>query len=200
MSCYKNKVYSKPIPITNVNLNVSNVSKTNASLNIHFCLSTTFTEYSPRRWFFLHYISFCTSALGVIFLLLNRGHYSIDCLIAYWMTTRVWWMFHTLANHEAMKDIEHHNSNNSNPNNYLKRAWWWSGFRYFERNVPTNLPLQFNWPIPKKVQDSRPVQYIKRKCGMGDNDDSLRETRYNLLSSRTVTGYSTIPDTTSQNE
>merc|ERR1719508_283123 len=33
-------------------------------------------EYSPRRFFLLHWLSLCTSVAGVILLLLARGHYS----------------------------------------------------------------------------------------------------------------------------
>ena len=60
-------------------------------------------------------------------LLLSRGHYSIDVLIAYWITTRMWWMYHTLCNHEVLKSPE-------NSDNYLNRIWWWYIFNYFEGN------------------------------------------------------------------
>lgn len=53
---------------------------------------------SPKRWFLLHWLSFCTTVTGVLTLLFARGHYSIDVLLAYWITTRVWWIYHTMAN------------------------------------------------------------------------------------------------------
>ena len=127
-------------------------------------------EYTPRKWIALHYTVFCTSALGIIFLLLERGHYSVDCIVAYWITTRVWWMFHTMANTESIKaELNSRNNNNvilsNNTNNYLKRAWWWHIFCYFERNVPHNLPHKFSLPLPKKIQEiflqvSRPIKHI----------------------------------------
>ena len=158
-------------------------------------------EYTPRRWFLLHYTFFCTSALGIIFLLLARGHYSVDCIIAYWVTTRVWWMFHTLANNEVMKNEINSSSTsfNINHNNYLKRAWWWHIFCYFERNVPHDLPHKFSWPVPKKMQDSRAIQYIKSKFGK-DSDSGTEESRSNLLPRQTVMGYSSIHDSTSSSE
>ena len=164
-------------------------------------------EYSPRKWFLLHYTFFCTSALGIFFLLLDRGHYSVDCIVAYWITTRCWWMFHTMANTEVMKaEINSNNNNflginNSNNSNYIKRAWWWHIFCYFERNVPHNLPHKFSLPIPKRMHDSRPIQYIKRKFNCDNDTNSvLEESRSNLLSSSTVIGYATIHNSTSQNE
>ena len=53
---------------------------------------------SPRRWFLLHWLSFCTTVTGVLTLLFARGHYSIDVVLAYWVTTRIWWIYHTMAN------------------------------------------------------------------------------------------------------
>jgi len=160
-------------------------------------------EYSPKRWFVLHYTFFISSALGVIFLLLQRGHYSVDCIIAYWITTRVWWMYHHLANDEVIKaELRNMNSESRtiSHNNYLKRAWWWHIFVYFERNVPHNLPHKFSWPLPKKVLDSGPFQNMKRRFNRAATNSELDESRNNLLSTNTVVGYSTIHNSTSQND
>jgi PAP2 superfamily C-terminal len=90
-------------------------------------------------------------------LLLARGHYSIDVLIAYWITTRVWWLYHTLANNVNLKgDAE-------NPFNYLNRIWWWYIFRYFERSVPVNLPRRFGWPIPRRLRRWKPASFFFRR-------------------------------------
>jgi len=157
-------------------------------------------EYSPKRWFLLHYTFFITSALGIIFLLLERGHYSVDCLIAYWITTRVWWMYHHLANNEGIKaELQSSENRTMSNNNYLKRAWWWHIFCYFERNVPHNLPHKFSWPLPKKVLESRPIQNMKRRFKSSATDSDLDQSRNNLLSTNPVIGYSTISSSTSQN-
>ena len=162
----------------------------------HFVL----IEYSPKRWFLLHYTFFITSALGIIFLLLERGHYSVDCLIAYWITTRVWWMYHHLANNEGIKaELQSSENRTMSNNNYLKRAWWWHIFCYFERNVPHNLPHKFSWPLPKKVLESRPIQNMKRRFKSSATDSDLDQSRNNLLSTNPVIGYSTISSSTSQN-
>ena len=59
------------------------------------------------------------SIAGVVTLLLARGHYSIDVIIAYWITTRIWWMFHTIANNENLKEV---GGFGENENNYLKKV------------------------------------------------------------------------------
>lgn len=108
---------------------------------------------SPKRWFLFHYASLALSVTGVLMLLLARGHYSIDVVVAYWITTRVWWIFHTLATSPNLKD-------GGEANNYLDRMWWWYIFRYFECNVPVYLPREYNLPIPNRLMRYRPFSWL----------------------------------------
>merc|ERR1719288_120324 len=125
-------------------------------------------HYSPRGWFLLHYASMVTSIAGVVTLLLARGHYSIDVIIAYWVTTRIWWIFHTLANNANLKEVD---GFGENPNNFLKKLWWWYIFRYFECNVPVNLPRKYGLPIPRALTKSRPLNYIRRKLKNAETEE-----------------------------
>lgn len=34
------------------------------------------------------------------------------------------------------------------PNNYLSREWWFTYYKYFERNVRGQVPNHFEWPLP----------------------------------------------------
>ena len=158
-----------------------------------------FLEYSPKRWFLLHYTFFISSSLGVIFLLLGRWHYSVDCIIAYWITTRVWWMYHHLANNEEIKyELRYTDSKRRKirNKNYLKRAWWWHIFCYFERNVPHNLPHKFSWPLPKMVLQLTPIQKLKTRLNFAATDLVVDESENSLLSTNTVVNYSTINSST----
>lgn len=101
-------------------------------------------EYSPRRWFLLHWLSMGLTSFGVVALLLARGHYTIDVLVAYWITTRLWWMYHTMTKHDLLKSRE-------NDDNHLNKIWWWYIFLYFEGRVPIKLPREYGWPLPKKL-------------------------------------------------
>lgn len=98
------------------------------------------SEYSPRKLFPLHWLSFALSWFGIICVLISRGHYSIDVVIAYYVTTRVFWIYHTLACNQKLKEW--------GPNNYLSRVWWFPVFRYFEGNVMGPVPRQYDWPLP----------------------------------------------------
>jgi len=84
------------------------------------------------------------TSFGVVALLLARGHYSIDVVVAYWITTRLWWMYHTMTKHDLLKSRE-------NGDNHLNQIWWWYIFLYFEGRVPIKLPREYGWPLPKKL-------------------------------------------------
>merc|ERR1719187_1906612 len=80
-------------------------------------------QYSPSRFFLLHWASLITSFSGVIFLLLARGHYSIDVVVAYWISSRLWWTYHTMANISHVKQSQEHNM--------FRGLWWWPAFRSY---------------------------------------------------------------------
>lgn len=101
-------------------------------------------QYSPRRFILLHWASFLTSLCGVIFLLLARGHYTIDVLLAYYVTSRIWWLYHTLAHNQQLKTRGEHN--------FLDNMCWWHVFRFFETNIRGPLPRRYSLPMPKPIK------------------------------------------------
>jgi shingomyelin synthase len=64
--------------------------------------SLIFTD-SSRRLVLLHWTSFIVSTVGVLMILISRGHYTVDILVAYYVTTRLFWMYHTMANNLVLK-------------------------------------------------------------------------------------------------
>ncbi|XP_019644566.1 PREDICTED: phosphatidylcholine:ceramide cholinephosphotransferase 1-like [Branchiostoma belcheri] len=84
-------------------------------------------EYSPRGWFILHWCTWLVSCIGIFCILLAHDHYTIDVVVAYYITTRLFWIYHTLANHEVLKK--------PSPAHLLSRTWWFSMFRMAEGNV-----------------------------------------------------------------
>merc|ERR1719150_1732270 len=61
-------------------------------------------RYSPPSWRPLHWLSLVAAASGVALLLLSRGHYSIDVLLAYYVTTRLWHLYHAVACNKTMRE------------------------------------------------------------------------------------------------
>ena len=69
----------------------------------------------------LHTLSLLLSVLGVTSLLLGRGHYTIDVVVAYYITTRLWWSYHLLAENNILQTASQHN--------YLQHEAWWAAAR-----------------------------------------------------------------------
>jgi len=65
--------------------------------------SLVIQEYTPQKWYPLHALSWVVTLIGVIFVMVAHGHYTIDVLIAYYITTRLWWIYHTLASNNSLK-------------------------------------------------------------------------------------------------
>lgn len=99
------------------------------------------SEYTPKKLYLVHWIYFLLAAVGVFMLQLGHGHYTVDVIIAYYITTRIFWTYHTLANNPVLKQ--------NSLNNYIGRAWWFYFFLYFEGNVSGPVPRQWpDWPLP----------------------------------------------------
>ncbi|XP_053548196.1 phosphatidylcholine:ceramide cholinephosphotransferase 1 [Bombina bombina] len=97
-------------------------------------------EYSPRRLWWYHWICWGLSFVGIFCILLAHDHYTVDVVVAYYITSRLFWWYHTMANVQALKEIS--------AANLLSRVWWFKPFQYFERNVQGVVPRSYHWPFP----------------------------------------------------
>ncbi|KAM6915969.1 sphingomyelin synthase-related protein 1-like isoform 1-T2 [Xenentodon cancila] len=94
------------------------------------------TEYTPRNWNIIHTISWVLNLFGIFFILAAHEHYSIDVFIAFYITTRLFLYYHTLANTRAYQ--------------HSRRARiWFPMFSFFECNVNGPVPNQYHWPFNK---------------------------------------------------
>ncbi|KAJ0005122.1 hypothetical protein NQD34_011336 [Periophthalmus magnuspinnatus] len=94
------------------------------------------TEYTPRTWNLIHTISWVLNLFGIFFILAAHEHYSIDVFIAFYITTRLFLYYHTLANTRAFQ--------------HSRRARiWFPMFSFFECNVNGPVPNQYHWPFSK---------------------------------------------------
>lgn len=95
-------------------------------------------EYSaPWMWWY-HWICWLLSASGVVCILIGHEHYSIDVVIGYFVTTRVFWWYHAMADAHAQRRA---------PDGGLSRTWWNPVFNFLEKNVRTTVPVAFSWPV-----------------------------------------------------
>lgn len=98
-------------------------------------------EYSPKKLWPVHWAMWGSALLGVSFVLLAHAHYTVDVVIAYYVTTRLFWTFHTLL-------VTPHRSGNGYNNHMIQREWWYYMFTYMERNVRGPVPRRYDWPLP----------------------------------------------------
>ncbi|KAK3518642.1 hypothetical protein QTP70_006085 [Hemibagrus guttatus] len=62
------------------------------------------SEYSPRRMWWYHGICWVLSVVGMIFILVAHEHYSVDVVVAYFVTSRLFYWYHTMANNQMIPD------------------------------------------------------------------------------------------------
>lgn len=102
-------------------------------------------EYIPKRYNLIHWLSWITAWIGMICLLVSHGHYTIDVIVGYYTTTRLFWIYHTFSNHTDLKIRSSANS--------LSNIWWFRAFQYFEVNVSGKLPKEYSISrLRRKIQ------------------------------------------------
>lgn len=87
-------------------------------------------EYGRRRR--LGWLLKAAAALGLAALVAAGYDYTISVITAYYATTRLFWIYHTMANNASLKRPD--------PVNQVCKEWWYPVFRYLEGNVRSVLP------------------------------------------------------------
>lgn len=126
------------------------------------------TEYTPADTYYarvLHTLVWVINLFGVFFILAAHEHYSIDVFIAFYISTRLFLYYHTLAN----------NQNNSNAQrNRDKTRIWFPLFYFFESNVRGVVPNEFENPI-------QAIRESKFACSLADSLQYLTTKYYSKL-------------------
>ncbi|XP_053157815.1 phosphatidylcholine:ceramide cholinephosphotransferase 2-like [Hemicordylus capensis] len=113
--------------------------------------------YSPGKFWVYHVLCWSLCVTGLVSAILLHAYNLLDLIVSYFMTTRLFWWYHTLANHKWLKK--------SSPPNYLASIWWFRIFVFCEENVLGTLPHSYSWPIScsvsqeKKQTEPKPNQY-----------------------------------------
>ncbi|KOC62817.1 Sphingomyelin synthase-related 1 [Habropoda laboriosa] len=93
------------------------------------------TEYTPRELYFLHTFTWMLNMFGIFFILAAHEHYSIDVFVAFYITSRLFLYYHTLANNQALMQRD------SN-----RTRIWFPLFSFFESSVDGIVPNEYESP------------------------------------------------------
>jgi hypothetical protein len=103
----------------------------------HYFFKFYFSD-TPRRLFQLHIVSWLLNIFGVFLILAGHEHYSIDVFVAFYLTSRLFLYYHTLANSRTLKQGDH------------KRAKIWFFIFYFcESNIDGIVPNEYEFILQK---------------------------------------------------
>lgn len=94
------------------------------------------TEYTPRTYYFLHTTSWVLNLFGIFFILSAHEHYSIDVFIAFYISTRLFLYYHTLANNRALMQMDS-----------KRTRIWFPLFYFFESGVDGIVPNEYDTPF-----------------------------------------------------
>lgn len=165
-------------PLTNLTWIVSNPIGF-PTLSSILCLTD-----SPRRLWWYHWICWTLSAVGIFCILLAHDHYTVDVVVAYYITTRLFWWYHTMANQQVCRSYDtvpfsvtvhvrvdtnkcclcllSQSLKGTSQSNPFSKVWWYRLFQYFEENVSGTVPRNYQLPVSLRSQQwSRGVKYSK---------------------------------------
>lgn len=90
---------------------------------------------TPRHVYLLHIFTWLLNMFGIFFILSGHEHYSIDVFIAFYITSRLFLYYHTLANNQALMQRDS-----------IRTRIWFPLFSFFESSVDGIVPNEFETP------------------------------------------------------
>lgn len=101
------------------------------TLTAHFI-----SEYTPTKMYWLHTLTWVMNLFGLFFILGSHEHYSIDVFVGFYITSRLFLYYHSLANNKALFQRDHR-----------RVKIWFPMLSYFESNIHSIVPNEFHNPL-----------------------------------------------------
>lgn len=101
-------------------------------------LVLSINEYTPRNMLCLHTFNWVVGIFGVFFILLGHGHYTLDILLAFVISSKLFSYHHTIAINMSLISRDTHRLKKCFPVLY-----------YFEQDTDGHIPNEYEWPLPK---------------------------------------------------
>lgn len=91
---------------------------------------------TPRDIYLLHTFTWVLNMFGIFFILSGHEHYSIDVFIAFYITSRLFLYYHTLANNQSLMQRD-----------TGRTRIWFPLFSFFESDVDGIVPNEYESPL-----------------------------------------------------
>lgn len=108
---------------------------------LEYCSNYVLQIDTPTSMYYVHTVSWVLNLFGAFFILAGHEHYSIDVFIAFYITTRLFLYYHTLANNRALYQRDRH-----------RTRIWFPLFSYFESGVYGIVPNEYEIPLREKLK------------------------------------------------
>lgn len=92
----------------------------------------------------------------MILILAAHEHYTIDVFIAFFLTSRLFLYYHSLANNAVLHSVSDR-----------RLSIWFPMFSYFERNIQCMVPNSFRIPWPLSllsINDNENEENLPKSC------------------------------------
>ncbi|KRX38976.1 Sphingomyelin synthase-related protein 1 [Trichinella murrelli] len=96
------------------------------------------TEYTPDNWRLLHTMSWVANLFAIFFILAAHEHYSLDVFVAFYISSRLFLYYHSLAYHASAISAAD-----------SRTRIWFPLFWFFESGGNVGrVPNEYEWPFP----------------------------------------------------
>lgn len=96
---------------------------------------------TPRKFYYLHTTSWVANVFALFLILAAHEHYSIDVFVAFYITSRMFLYYHTLANNRSLMFRDK-----------KRTRIWFPLFSFFESKCDGIVPNEYEWPFPSWKQ------------------------------------------------
>ncbi|EJW87287.1 hypothetical protein WUBG_01804 [Wuchereria bancrofti] len=114
-----------------------------------FIAALALKQYCPKKLFCLAELCYCATFVAITCILLARKHYTIDVVLAYCLTTRIFWTYHSLSYSYHQGDFD------QIP---LNQSIWAFMVPYLEADAPPPQYFQNQWKLSSNCS-----QYFRKR-------------------------------------
>lgn len=116
--------------------------------------------------YWLHTTSWIMNMFGLFFILGAHEHYSIDVFVAFYITSRLFLYYHSLANNMVLFQSDHQ-----------RVKVWFPLFSFFESNIRSMVPNEYQWPTNYLLKMYKSLKYKLKRNSFSINGSSGKKIR-----------------------